>query len=300
MDSLSPRPALVDAQVVLDHHTLPALQERFADFVNDDSSVEDFSALARDFLEWPDDCLFTLGHPDRPLPPELVIPLPELGESLAPAIAFRDPRAKDPAQPWLLLVGLLPADTDLDALPTADSRVQWVASASRRFERLLRETHVPVGLLSNGTHFRLFSAPRGGKHGARHLSRCCHARSGRAANPGRFSSPAGSLPAPRRSDRGASARSAATLPAVPRSGFRDARGTGARRSVRIITRVRSGGYAYTGGALLKEVVARRPNDVYDGLLTVLLRLVFLLFAEDRGPAAAVESFQRQLLSAWTF
>ena len=36
------------------------------------------------------------------------------------------------------------------------------------------------------------------------------------------------------------------------------------------------------GQLLKDVLARDPNQVYQGLLTVLLRLVFILFAEDRG------------------
>src|SRR5207249_7813740 len=36
------------------------------------------------------------------------------------------------------------------------------------------------------------------------------------------------------------------------------------------------------GELLREVLAENPNHVYAGLLTVLLRLVFVLFAEDRG------------------
>ncbi len=36
------------------------------------------------------------------------------------------------------------------------------------------------------------------------------------------------------------------------------------------------------GELLREVLADQPEQVYAGLLTVLLRLVFLLYAEDRG------------------
>src|SRR5262249_14128660 len=36
------------------------------------------------------------------------------------------------------------------------------------------------------------------------------------------------------------------------------------------------------GDLLHEVLARDPDGVYGGLLTGLLRLVFLLYAEDRG------------------
>ena len=36
------------------------------------------------------------------------------------------------------------------------------------------------------------------------------------------------------------------------------------------------------GELLREVLAKDPNHVYAGLLTVLMRLVFILYAEDRG------------------
>ena len=36
------------------------------------------------------------------------------------------------------------------------------------------------------------------------------------------------------------------------------------------------------GELLREVLAADPNQVYAGLLTVLMRLVFILYAEDRG------------------
>src|SRR5215831_8496455 len=36
------------------------------------------------------------------------------------------------------------------------------------------------------------------------------------------------------------------------------------------------------GELLREVLGRDSDQVYGGLLTVLLRLVFLLYAEDRG------------------
>ena len=36
------------------------------------------------------------------------------------------------------------------------------------------------------------------------------------------------------------------------------------------------------GKLLRELAARNPADIYGGLVTVLLRLVFTLFAEDRG------------------
>src|SRR5207248_2832086 len=46
-----------------------------------------------------------------------------------------------------------------DVLMTDDRH--WQATPHARFERLLRETHVPIGLLSNATHLRLVYAPRG-------------------------------------------------------------------------------------------------------------------------------------------
>lgn len=274
--------ALVDAQVVLDHHGLPALQERFAAFVDEEGAVADFATFAREFLEWPDDCLFAPGHGERPLPPELTVALPELGETLAPAFAFHDPRAKDPAQPWLLLVSLLPTSTDLDALPAAnDSRAGWIASASRRFERLLRETRVPIGLLSNGSHFRLLYAPRGENTG--HVTFPVAAMREVAGRPilGAFhllldryrllAAPSEArLPALLARSRQYQGRVSATLAAqVLDALYELLRGFAAADGL-------------VSGDLLRDPVARRPNEVYDSLLTVLLRFVFLLFAEDRG------------------
>ena len=47
----------------------------------------------------------------------------------------------------------------------------------------------------------------------------------------------------------------------------------------------------TRGELLRSVLATDPDHVYRGLLTILLRMVFILYAEDRGllPTDAVYS-----------
>jgi hypothetical protein len=161
--------ALVDAQVVLDRNTLP-MQERFLPFVTEVSSdgqdpvpaIADFPAFARGFLQWPEDCLHGLD-PARPLPDSLTVTLQE-GESISPSFAFKDPRPKDAAQPCLLLAQTLPVATDLDARTAADERA-WSASPTQRLERLLRETRVPIGLLTNGTHIRLIYAPHGENSG---------------------------------------------------------------------------------------------------------------------------------------
>ncbi|HEX7773690.1 MAG TPA: DNA methyltransferase, partial [Pyrinomonadaceae bacterium] len=48
----------------------------------------------------------------------------------------------------------------------------------------------------------------------------------------------------------------------------------------------------TSGELLRTALNENPDDVYAGLLTVLMRLVFLLFAEDRGLMPTSELYVR--------
>ena len=48
----------------------------------------------------------------------------------------------------------------------------------------------------------------------------------------------------------------------------------------------------SGGQLLRQPLADRPDDVYRALLTVILRLVFLLYAEERDMLPDDETFVR--------
>jgi hypothetical protein len=59
-----------------------------------------------------------------------------------------------------MLIQSLPMATPLDEVHEEDNR-KWHASPYAKFERLLRETEVPAGLLCNGTQLRLVYAPRG-------------------------------------------------------------------------------------------------------------------------------------------
>ncbi|HEU4711940.1 MAG TPA: DNA methyltransferase [Pyrinomonadaceae bacterium] len=288
--------ALVDAQVLLPHNALP-LQERFLPFVEEFSiesdkegfAIKDFVAFCRDFLEWPDDCLFGVID-ERPIPESLIVSLPELGLTLSPSLAFRDPNPKDAEKPWLLLAQTLPLGTDLDA-HQAEDESGWKASHSRRFERLLRETKVPIGLLSNGTHIRLTYAPHGENSGSitfpvaamtevagRSILAAFHLLLDRyrlLAAPTDVRLPA--LLA--RSREYQSRVSAALAQQVLDSLYELQRGFQAANE-------------RTAGELLRSVLAERPDDVYAGLLTVLMRLVFLLFAEDRGLMPTSELYVR--------
>lgn len=277
--------ALVDAQVILDRNTLP-LQQRFLAFVeeiplDDDTAaaIADFPKFVREFLEWPDDCLFGL-HAARPLPEALTVSLPEFQETLAPTVAFQDPQPKDPENSWLLLVQILPAGTDLDASVTGH-QAGWSASRARRFERLLRETKVPIGLLTNGTHLRVMYAPRGENSGS--LTFPVRPMAEVAGRP-----ILAAFHLLLESYRLLAAPSEARLPAllVKSREYQSTVSTAlAQQVLDALYELLRGFQAAndrTRGELLRDVLQKEPDEVYHGLLTVLMRLVFLLFAEDRA------------------
>lgn len=279
--------ALVDSQVVLDRSSAP-LQQRFQEFVEEVAHGEDrdkvpavtnLRRLIKDFLEWPDDCLFGFA-PNRPIPESLKIPLREFGESLEPTIAFEQPRPENPEHPWLLLVQDLPMATDLDD-PIESKLSGWSASPTRRFERLLREAEVPIGLLANGTQLRLIYAPRGENSGT--LTFPVAAMSEIAGRP-----ILAALHTLLSRYRLLAAPTDARLPAL----LKRSRDYQARVSTALAQQVLDALYEllrgfqaaddHTKGKLLAEVLADDPDQVYAGLLTVLMRLVFLLYAEDQG------------------
>src|SRR5262249_38272387 len=150
-----------------------------------------------------------------------------------------------------------------------------------RFERLLRETRVPIGLLHNGTSLRLVYAPHGESSGhltfsVRHMTEVAGRPIFAALHTLLEAPPPFSLPEKQR------------LPAI----LAESRKYQTLVSTQLAEQVLAALYellrgvqaadAQRKGGLLRDVLKRDPNHVYKGLLTVLLRLVFILYAEDRG------------------
>ncbi len=287
--------ALVDSQVPLDRNTLP-LQERFLPFVQEVErnggdalpAITDFATFACDFLEWPEDFLFGLND-DLPIPDSLTVAVQE-GETLSPSLAFRDPEPKDSAQPWLLLVQILQPDTDLDARVAADDRA-WSASPHQRFERLLRGTKVPIGLITNGAELRLIYAPQGETSGS--ITFPVQAMTEVAGRP-----ILAAFHTLLSRDRLLTGPTQARLPAL----LVRSREYQSRVSIALAQQVLDALYELQRGfqaanertksELLVAVLERNADDVYAALLTVLMRLVFLLFAEDRGLMPTSELYVR--------
>ena len=287
---------MVDAQVVPDRN-IASRQREFRELLEgggeagavhgiadqpggyDASGPAPYAFLRRLFREW-------LGWEDEDLAdaPDhreaLEIALPELQAVLSPtwAVPGGDDADDDAATAWAMLLRVEEAGADFDA-PPADG-AGWNATRHARFERLLRETGVPTGLLCTDERIRLIHAPKGESSG--HLT----------FEFSQMTQPAG-RPILAAFEMLLSAEAlfigdaAARLPALlARS--RDAQ---AEVSTKLSRQVLSALHELMRGFVAADArgdgavtaLARRdPDHLYGGLITTLLRLVFVLYAEDRG------------------
>ncbi len=275
-------PALHAAQAAINSNALVPLQETLEDLVDPGPPpcVNDFPGFCRTLLGWETQHLVgTTGG--SPIAESLDVSLPEYGEVLSPTYAVPD---GDHQGQWLMLVKALPRTVDLDAVEAdrQDSDRAWHASPHARFERLLREREIPIGILWNGTHLRLVYAPRGESSG--HLTLPVAAMLEVAGRP-----ILGALhmllsvdrvfpgPVPER-DR---------LAALLRNSRKYQNEVSTRLAGQVLAALHEllrGFQAAddaSGGAMLREVLQRSPQDVYGGLLGTLMRLVFVLYAEER-------------------
>jgi hypothetical protein len=277
-------PALLQAQAYVNRDVL-AEHQRFLDHVKDElvfgrteplPAVKALRPLLLDVFGWQSG---DLVEADDPRAAALEVVLTSYHETLRPTYAVpEDAQAKPPI--WLMLIQTLPVGTPLDEVVEKDER-RWHATPQARFERLLRETGVPIGLLSNGTHLRLVYCPRGESAG--HLPFPVQAMTEVAGRP-IFAALLMLLSA----ERLFSLPDRQRLPAILAESrkYQNTVSTELARQVLAALYELLRGFQAADdlrkGELLREVLARDPDQVYAGLLTVLLRLVFLLYAEDRG------------------
>jgi hypothetical protein len=158
-------------------------------------------------------------------------------------------------------------------------------------ERLLRQTGVPAGLLFNGEALRLVSAPRGESSGWLDFRIADMVQTA-----GRPISTAMRLLLGQ--NRLLALPRAKRLPAL----LQDSRKYQNEVSERLAEQVLHALYELlrgfqaandaVKGELLREPLAEHPDEVYRSLLTVVLRLVFLLYAEERGMLPQEGTFLR--------
>ncbi|MGO9122887.1 MAG: Eco57I restriction-modification methylase domain-containing protein [Desulfomonilaceae bacterium] len=278
-------PALLAAQAIIDRNIIPQHQ-RFLSCLSDpgaDDSVvciKDFSAFTELTLGWQKSDLVHFPE-DGSVPRELAeleVIVREYEELLRPTYAVPAVETKDREKPWQMLVWEVPAGVDLDKVVQDDRK--WPASPHAKFERLLRETEVFTGLLVNGTHLRLVYAPRGETSG--HMTFSVSEMAQVAGRPifaafcmllsdfRLFTAPddqrlTAILSESRKYQNTVSIKLAGQVLAALYELLRGFQAADHQRQ----------------GELLREALSNNPNNVYAGLLTVLMRLVFILYAEDR-------------------
>ena len=232
-------------------------------------------------------------HEGDALPRDLSLYVVEGKQTLAPTRALRwsKPRedtltaadatpAAQAGRPYAMLVWEIPAEiTRLDK-PEAITG-HWEYPAQAKFERLLRACRVPIGLLANGHEIRLVYAPHGESSGW-----IAFRVADMASVSGRPIFDAFVMLLSR--ERWFGVAPAQQLPALlAESRKRNADVTNdLSRQVFEALEVLLAGFSAAderdGTGALSAALEREDDHLYAGLLTVLLRLVFLLYCEDRG------------------
>jgi hypothetical protein len=290
-------PALVRAGAILDRRDIEGqrlLRACVAERVFDAKEgpmpyLPEFRSFAESVLGWSFSPKGYAGTTESPVPTELEVPLPDYGETLRPDFAVRELEPKDGASTWQLLVNVLEPGEDLDHV--VHGRGQLEASAQGRMERLLRQTGVPAGLLFNGRALRLVSAPRGESSGWLDFR---VVDMGQTAGRPISTAMRLLLGQPR----------LLSLPRSQRLGalLEDSRKFQNEVSEKLAEQVLHALYEFlrgfqaahdsSKGALLSKSLAEHPDEVYRALLTVILRLVFLLYSEERDMLPEDETFLR--------
>ncbi|WP_414571611.1 Eco57I restriction-modification methylase domain-containing protein [Nostoc sp. CCY 9925] len=271
--ALSAAQAVVNRNVVELQQTLQEVARReplSGDVGKETFGIDDFPAFTINVLGWqPEDLVVS--------PEELAIALLDYNEVLTPTYAVPDPNGN-----WMMLVQVLPDGTELDNAGAEDSKsTGWHASPQSKFERLLKETKVYTGLLCNGTELRLVYAPLGESSG--HLTFPVQAMcevSGRLI--------LGAMEMLLSADRLFNVPSDRRLSAI----LEKSRKYQSDVSIKLAEQVLEAlwdllrGFqiadATTKSSLVSDIATTAPQHIYGGLITILLRLVFLLYAEDRG------------------
>ena len=270
---------MVDAQVVPDHN-ISGRQRDFRDLLQEAESgvtarwsVRDLQQLFVNWLGWEEGDLVDVDNHRE----ELEISLPELQVVLSPTWAV--PELDEPDVRWMMLIRVEEPGTDLDNPP--ELKGTWNATRHERFERLLRETGIPIGILCNDERIRLIYAPKGESSG--HIT---------------FDFSQMAMPAGRpilaafemllSADALFMGAEEARLPTL----LAKSREAQAEVSTRLSRQVLAALYellrgfvaadARNGRGALTDLARRQPDHLYGGLITALMRLVFVLYTEDRG------------------
>ena len=279
-------PALLNAQAHVNKNIAPQHQQFLSALPSDETGepipqITDFAHFVKDVFEWESDDIRRIPADD--LSDEfasLEVVISAYNERLLPSYVVPYFNKGDDQQPWMMLIQELAPGSAFDEFDeTTDSH--WKASAHDKFERLLSETGVDIGLLTNSEEIRLVYAPSDESSG--HITFRLAEMTTVAGRP-IFAAMHMLLECTRLFSVEKSKR----LPAI----LEDSRKYQSAVSTQLAQQVMSALFELLRGfqaandqasnKLLEDVLKDDPQHIYHGLLTVLLRTVFVLYAEDRN------------------
>lgn len=295
-------PAMLEAQCYINKNIMGQHSRFLAALASDPHGdmlpeVNDLPYFSQQVLDWQPGDLLPVPKlealPDHLAALEVI--LPQYHETIRPSYVVREPAIKavpQPAEPSaapapqaspkpLLLIQELGPEQDFDEPSDTDSARHWHAPPHSKFERLLRETEVPIGLLYNRRQFRLVYAPRGETSG---YATFTIAEMSQVAGRPMFAAFQMLLGA----DRLFNLPERQRLPSILESSrkYQNVVSTALAEQVTSALFELLRGFQAADdqrqGELLRHILADNPQHIYHGLLTVLMRLVFILYAEDRG------------------
>ncbi len=219
--------------------------------------------VIQETLEYEDEALV----PRERLDGRIVYRAPEHGVEIAPDFAVRGDTGDT-----RLLIAIHPPETDLEKPLHGD---RWTASPAERMTLLCRASEVRIGLVTNGEEWMLVNAPIGSTSGyASWFARLWW------LEPVTLKAFVSLL-----SVRRCFGPSEETLDQLLERSIAfqeevtDTLGEQVRRAVEVLIQALGRADQDRNGELLKDV---RPAELYEAGLTVMMRLVFILCAEERG------------------
>ena len=224
--------------------------------------------VLKEILEWDEDGSGENLKATGPSIESLHYESPDHGIAVKPDWVLVDDRSSD--KPFIA-VQVLPPASDLDAAPDGTA---WAAGASERFIELLRHNELRLGLITNGESWRLIDAPVGGVTTSATWQARLWSQEPTTLQAfialfriGRFFGDA-----------------ARQLPAMLDASLQhqdevtDALGDQITRAVEVLIQALDKADADRNRELLEGI---EPEVLYEASLTLMMRLVFLLCAEER-------------------
>ena len=249
------------------------------------TAVTNFKDFCIEVLNWQEsDLIKTDEFYSSQSEKQIFVELEDYGEILKPDWIIPEINKKDNTKNVQILVKELQLGTPFDDIfNDPENKKRWEATHQQRFERLLKDSENPLGIIWNGISLRLVYAPRGESSG--HITFPLEPMLSVDGRP-MIGALEMLLGPDRLFEAGASNLRLKTLMEQSR---KEQNEVGTRLSEQVLEAlwilVRGFDEAedkskLSGKSILQDLPDKNPNHVYGGLLTILLRLVFLLYVED--------------------